>query len=966
MTFAAYVRLASLWMLTTLAVCTSGLGQRQLFRRYGANEGLTNLNVTCLLQDHVGFLWVGTDNGLFRYDGVSFRLFGHAEGLPSTEIKSLAESPGGMVWAATSGGAARLSGERFERVDVGETEQIDNLLFDSTGQLFVKNYSGILRGVPDAANVYHFSRVHTGRVWAMSLVDGRLVFGQDLDLWSIGSDGSKDPGSSAGLPADRWDSAVQDSLGNLWVRSSTRLFERVGGQGRFVDRSEGVPHTPEGRLLAGRHGRVFVTSIGGVVILDHGRRTIIDSHHGLPADSVSTMLIDREESLWLGVDGAGLTQRLGHGEWESWTKEDGLLHNSVWAIRTDRTGQAWVGTTSGLTIFGRNGKVVRSWTAHSGLAGDRVLSIANGPSNDFYVGTDPAGISHFDERGNLLKTYRPAMTGYGADQVTQIVFDRENRLWAMGRGGCFRTREPVTHDPELKFERVEIPGVPLPTVFRAGILDADGNVWLASSAGLLRFDGAKWKVFNEKDGLVSTDVASLAMAPGSLWVSYRDAFGVSRLDLRGDGFQPHQFTTANGLSSDTIYALARDSAGRLWASSDAGVDVFENGHWARHYGSQNGLIWNDADSLALNIDPAGEVWVGTSGGLSRYTPLAYAIPELSPPVVFTSIRGVSREWNAEDQPVLPHAERSLSIQYAALSFASPADVRFRYRLIGYEKDWNETRERNVHFAALPAGHYVFEVKSAGANGVWSAVPARFTFSIKPAWWQRWWFIASCLLLASFVGYVFWYLRLRSLMAQKVQLEAQVAARTAELIESHRQLEEFAYFDLLTSLPNRRMFAEEFRKRLAMAKRPSEPFALLLMDLDHFKQINDTYGHDAGDAVLVETGCVLRALVRESDCVARLGGDEFAVLLFTAQEVDTVETVCRRILGSFSTGVPFNGTSLQVGCSIGIAMYPEHGRTQEGLYKSADLALYEAKRTGRNTFCWHSAEALTALEAQAKS
>jgi diguanylate cyclase (GGDEF)-like protein/PAS domain S-box-containing protein len=174
----------------------------------------------------------------------------------------------------------------------------------------------------------------------------------------------------------------------------------------------------------------------------------------------------------------------------------------------------------------------------------------------------------------------------------------------------------------------------------------------------------------------------------------------------------------------------------------------------------------------------------------------------------------------------------------------------------------------------------------------------------------------------------------------------------QLMQSNRHLEEIAYHDMLTSLPNRRMFTEQFRARLTLARRHGDPFGLLLVDLDDFKRINDVFGHDAGDAVLIETAIRLRAAVRESDCAARMGGDEFGILLVSAQDKAGIEAVCRRILDSIAVGMPFKGTNLMIRCSIGAAVFPDGGNTEEGLYKSADLALYDAKRTGSNVFFGH--------------
>jgi len=182
------------------------------------------------------------------------------------------------------------------------------------------------------------------------------------------------------------------------------------------------------------------------------------------------------------------------------------------------------------------------------------------------------------------------------------------------------------------------------------------------------------------------------------------------------------------------------------------------------------------------------------------------------------------------------------------------------------------------------------------------------------------------------------LRTTYLERRAERLEKLVAARTVELVASQERLERIAYSDLLTSLPNRRMLSEDINKRIALTRRQGGYFALMLIDLDRFKQINDTLSHDAGDALLIEVANRLRQTVRESDCVARIGGDEFAVLLAPEDDADGVDEVCRRIIDRFVDPVPFRDTLIPTSLSLGIALFPADGDTQDVLYKAADLAL----------------------------
>jgi diguanylate cyclase (GGDEF)-like protein len=946
----SHLRAVVLCLFAALLISAALPAQQYTFRQYGPSDGLTNLGVNCLLQDHTGYLWVGTDNGLFRYDGSTFQPFGHAEGLEDTEIRALAESPDGILWVATQNGVARRTGSNFQPVDSGAKGLFLAIAFDPHGNLYLEHSSGILRGQLDSSGSYRFTMVAPGSIGGMYIHDNDVWFRRDGDLWRLTGDRTERVGSPAGLPADRWGSITSDTLGNLWVRSATRLYERPHNQTKFIDRTEGIPQASVTRLFADSHGRLFVSTSAGVVILDGptlSNRTYLDPQHGLPSDVAGSVLVDREESLWIGMRGGGLVRRLGHGEWLSWKKADGLLNDSAWSVLHDHNGRLWVGTSGGLSVFGPDGKLAHSFTTHNGLTGDSVYAITALPNGEVLAGTAPAGTTRFSPDGALLRSYG-ASTGLISDQVNAMAIDRQNRLWiAAAAGGCYRSIAPVD-DSNLKFERIQVAGVPSDTYFYDIRMDQAGILWIATSSGLLRFDGTQWRVFTKADGLKSSDLVSIAIGRSEIWIANRDALGIARLSFQGDKVDVTNITQKDGLSSDLIYALAFDHAGRLWVTTDNGVNVLDGGRW-RNYGTEDGLIWDDGNDHALSVDQQDNVWIGTGRGLSRYSAPPYAIPDSPSAVVLTSIHGVSQEFQAQDHPTLSHAQNSLLIQFSGLNYSSETRTRYRYRLLGSKTEWTDTREKSVRFEGLPGGNYIFEVVAAGSNGLWSPAPARFAFSVRPPWWLSWWFLTGCVIVSLLAARALWRYRVRALVAQKELLEQQIIDRTAELRESHRQLEEIAYYDMLTSLPNRRMFTQQFRSRLALSRRHGDPFAVLLIDLDSFKETNDSYGHDAGDAVLIESAKLLRAAVRETDCVARMGGDEFAILLISPTDPVGISMVCQRIVGSFDAGIPFNGATLKAGCCVGVAVFPNDGDSQDRLYKSADMALYEAKRMGGRTW-----------------
>lgn len=936
----------SLIVLASTLLIVGVSAQERTYRQYGPSDGLSNMGINCLFEDHIGYLWVGTDNGLYRYDGSTFQSFGHAEGLEDTEIRSVGEGPNGDLWVATQGGMARRSGAGFQRVDVGAKGLFLAVAFDDAGRLYLEHTSGILRGNPDGSGNYHFTRVVSGSVGGMLVRGEDVWFRRDGDLWRLHGDSLERVGSPAGLPSDLWGAIAFDTAGNLWVRSHSHLFERPKGESRFVDRSEGIPNAQSIRLFADTHGRLFISTVAGVVIFDGSRRIDLDPAHGLPSDVAGPVLVDHQESLWIGMRGGGLLRRLGQGQWISWRKSDGLLNDSVWSILHDHANRLWVGTSGGLSIFSPDGKLEHTYSSHNGLSGDNVFAITTNQAGDVFVGTAPGGVSRFDAQGKFLGNYAAA-AGLKAEQVNALYIDHSGILWvAAASGGCFRSIGPVDRRNPIRFERVQIPGVAADDYFYDIHPDQQGRLWMATSRGAISFDGSHWRVIAKSDGLASSDVVSVVPHDGELWIAYRDALGLVRVQFNGDRISLKSFTQEDGLSSDLIYALAFDHTGRLWVSTDNGVSVLDQGRW-RRYSTEDGLIWDDGNDHAIYVDDEHGIWLGTGRGLSLYHEPSYPIAQEPPVVVISSAADESRQYQLAENPQLDYAQNSLLLQYSALDFPTETRNHFRYRLVGSKGTWIDTTQRSVHFAGLPPGSYVFEVIAAGPNGLWSATPAKFAFTIKRPWWQSWWFLVLCGLAIFGIGNAIIRYRVRRLVAQKELLERQVAERTAELQESHRRLEEIAYHDALTALPNRRMFTDDFRSLVSLAKRHEQVFALLLVDLDTFKQINDSFGHDAGDAVLTQTAALLRASVRDSDRIARLGGDEFAILLIWPADTEGIYSVAQRIINAFGAGVPFRGSTLRVTCSIGVAEFPTDSDDQMGLYKCADLALYDAKNAGGN-------------------
>ena len=333
-----------------------------------------------------------------------------------------------------------------------------------------------------------------------------------------------------------------------------------------------------------------------------------------------------------------------------------------------------------------------------------------------------------------------------------------------------------------------------------------------------------------------------------------------------------------------------------------------------------------------------------------------------PPVVVTEAHVgshslVSSSFNGARSTArldIPARDRGLMVEFAALDFTAPALNRYSYRLLGFDTEWipTEPGRRLATYTNLPPGEYTLQLRGSGHEAPWTSSMLELPIKVLPAWYQTAWarIGAAFIALAAVAATV--QMRTAYLRRRQRELHGLVSLRTEELDNSKRALEQLAYFDPLTGLANRRRFAEDLRQAMTLALGGTGSTTLLLIDLDRFKHINDTLGHDAGDALLAEVGRRLVAAVRQSDRVARLGGDEFAVLLTEVTDNYDVEAACRRIVISLAQPFDHNEQTLQASASVGAARCPEHAADPDALYKCADLALYDAKRAGRNNWRWH--------------
>ncbi len=767
--------------------------QSYRFQAFGTEEGLGNQAVLCLAQDHQGYLWAGTLNGLFRYDGDRFHRFGSAEGLPSTQINSLAVTRDGSLWVGTGGGLFVLRNGRFQLVDfgkpVGMNYQSSLAVEPRTGELWLATTKGAakidLQNVVATQPKAHFLEGFPAK--DLNCVgfaaDGTAWFGgaESLYRWSAGRLWT--PGRDDLNVKDDWHAILSDSAGTLWVRSPTHLLALRPGEHRFTPQDRGLPAADFGALSLDRNGQVAVPTLLGIALRSGVKWRLFGSDSGLPMNSVSSFLVDREGSPWIGTNGGGIARWVGYGSWENWTAPAWLENDAVWAITEDAEGKIWVGTDAGTIKLPAEGAglfPLRPYF-HPRMP---VRSMTSGKQHELWVSTHHELFRCVQDRA-ACQVY-DGDEGLTSRDVKHLAMSSSGLLWVATPKGLYTAqtdRLPIT------FQVVQEPGAPKGTSINKVLLGPQNEVVAVGPGGLWIRKSGVWQSLTNRDGLLDQDVSQVAIdGRGIIWLSYTKSLGVTRLQWSGaQKFELTHFKPRNTLQSQFIYCMTTDLHDTLWLGTDTGVESFSGSRWT-HYAMPDGLVWNDFNTDSIFADSQGGLWFGTSKGLSHFDPTKQAQLQVPPPIPV--ITGIQVQGNSRDvsRPVMiPYSGGDVSLRFSSLSFINGADTQFHYRILGLNPEWHVTDQRELHLVNLPPGSYNFDLMARTATGTGSRETAQVRLIVSTPWWRTRLFYLASVLLVLALGRAIWFWRMRSLIARQKALENVVRERTRELLAEQEEL-----------------------------------------------------------------------------------------------------------------------------------------------------------------------------------
>ncbi|KFN47131.1 ligand-binding sensor domain-containing diguanylate cyclase [Arenimonas metalli] len=936
-------------------------------------DGLPHNQVNSIAQTPEGYLWFATWEGVVRYNGQEFRSFGrnNVPALQDSGIRAVSVGPTGNLVVSTSrGGVSVLRGEEWTTYTTAQGLAQDETfaaIEDRNGRIWVASESrGVTRLDPDGAT--HFN---------------------------IGN----------GLGSDVGYAIVEDGSGAIWAATGLGVARIEGDRVQNFSIDAGLPAGAVFSLALAPDGQLYVGTEEGLYMGRGGRFEPVGA--GFPAVAVASLQVDQQGSLWIGTVSRGLF-RLGDRGLEHFDVSDGLPNNRVASLFADREGSVWVGTNAGLMRFADTPFITID--SHQGLADDYVRALLQTREGEILIGTSRG----MDRWKDEVVTNSPELS---AHSVLSIAQDQAGDIWM----GTYSTGLLRWRDGVLLEQMTAGDGLPANQV-RAVHESRDGTLWIGTSRGLLRRKDGSSLVLGEKDGLPREFVLSLFEASDdSLWVGTSNGAGrirgeeitavdLSTMDGAQDVFGMHEdpdgtlwFATdrglvrrlrsgelsivgsRQGLPVDAVFQVVVDSYGNFCLSSNAGVvyirredmesvadgtgERLDYQQFAEADGMGSAQCNGGAGPAALRAAD-GSIWVATAKGVAVVQPDQLPRYQLAPPpVVIEGLRVDDASTSAAGSLVLPPGTRKLELDYVSLSYRTPEQIRYRYRLEGFDNGWVErSTRRNAQYTNLPPGQYRFQVSAAQRGSGWSPETASVNFEIQPRFYQRPWFLPVAGSLLALFLYSLYRARVNQLKAREAQLSRIVDDRTRALSEKNGELElknetirkQSEVFELLsrtdalTGLPNRRSMDEGLARAYREAVAADQPLSFGLLDIDHFKRINDGYSHDVGDEALRR---VARAMVKQmgrhpmegwtaEQRVARWGGEEFA-LLFPGASADQAAVIAEQLRAAIEAIDCSDFTAgLKITASIGLCERTGLSH-HERLVTHADERLYEAKRAGRN-------------------
>ncbi|MDP4176320.1 MAG: two-component regulator propeller domain-containing protein [Bacteroidota bacterium] len=779
-------------------------GQQLAVKNYTTEDGLVQSSVYALLQDKDGYLWLGTEGGISKFDGGRFFNYSTNDGLPVNFISSIYQDRKGTLWFGGNNGIIlNYNKNRFTTFSAKKhLKSIINCIYeDKTGNLwFCTDGDGVAKLVQNDLVIYNQTNGLRSNVVRSICQDnyGNIWFSyadKGIGVTCFNGNSFQHFSRKNGLAGDSVGTILNDGK-NIWFGTTSGISRYDGKHFTTYSIKDGIPKDIFTCSYKDPHNTLwFGTLTNGLIKYQNGHFVRYSVNNGLRSNYILSILTDKRGDLWLGTNNRGVCRI--PAEWFTlFTKKEGLLNDEIYAINQDKSDDLWFGTYGRGIAKYSNGKFTH-YTSKEGLSDNFISSILIDNQGLMWIGTLKGGINKFN--GKKFSSFT-TKNGLISNLIYCIKQDRNNTIW-------IGTNKGVSKYSDNKFSSFGTQGDGLKGCNVYSIcVDRQNNIWFGTDVnGVFKFDGNKLINYNVKNGLANKCVNSICQDwRGNMW--FATDYGISRFS----NGKFYNYCAKDGLSNNTCVSMT-EHEGYLFVGTFGGLNRIDLDKLLDHnaldikvYKAKEGLKFSEAQMGAVFKDRENNLWFGTIEGVVKFT-FNKNTTLFHPPIYITSVKLFDKDTKSSQikeveifssgnhEPVeLSYKQNLLKFDYGTIDFGSDERIYYRYQLIGINNSEIETNQRTVTYPYLPPGKYTFVVRVKGSDGLWSQNQARFDFIITPPFYDTLWFRISVLGVILLSIYMIYRYKTEQVQKRNIELALMVRERTKELEDEKNKSDELLH------------------------------------------------------------------------------------------------------------------------------------------------------------------------------
>ncbi len=790
--------------LLLIVICIPlSFAQELNFRNFNIEHGLVQTEITAILEDSKGFIWIGTNGGgLSRFNGRNFETFDRTRGLSNERVLSIHEDKNDILWIGTYNGVYKFDGSRFEHMspkvgfpkgqvwDIVDGKNGD-IYFSDTRSGVIRYSNGIIKSNPEFQRLADKFVVtiffeKNGTLW-IGCKDGLLrYYNKQMETIPI----------SVAPEKFQVSIVLKDTTGRLWVGTYNGLFLKQKDQWKSLSIADGLPSNSIWEIHESSDGQLRVGTKEGLAIYDGIKFVPITTNEGIINNFVTSIEEDRENNLWIGTDG-GLSKQLKWFPFRTYSIKSGLKNNNVWSFFEDQNKNVLLSTDKGIDIISNiSGKVLKTSLPYS----TRTFYPMIRDNRGFIWLCNNNSILQIKNK-KILKEFKIWKNKFSF--FYDIYQDSSNRIWFITN-----TANIIMYDNE-KFTQFSNSMFSNLDSLLCVTEDNDKNIWFGGESGMFYYNGEEFKKHPGFKELEAFSISEIEKdVKGRFWIGTYSG-GLFLADPKKTNPIIKRYEYPSSLPQKNILSMIFDNSGDLWAGTNVGffrinLDDFNFNEKNKYlyFSGSVGMKGLKCNEKSIFKDSSGNIWIGTQKGSIVFNPESIRKSLPKPIALITEIKlflgdkdineycdGINSDTNLPQKLVLPYNQNHLSFSFIGITSAIAEKVKYRWKLEPVDSNWSSSSsQEQINYSNLSSGKYIFTVKCSTSFQSWDVPAASFRFTITSPFWRSNFFIYLSVFLFLFILFAIYYYKSTGMKRREGDLQEKIRIRTEELVIEKNKVE----------------------------------------------------------------------------------------------------------------------------------------------------------------------------------